>query len=334
MREARVVSTALAERTYPRDSDQLPSSALQVLDADPVTFRQCFGRLPVVFRHNLASRGLFTIDRLTEIAERMIAMGQTGRINMHQAAQTATGGIINERQKKPVASALSQLENSSWRINLVGINEFDSELDDVYRKTLEDVETLLGTRIVKDAKFAHMNVFVASPHMITPYHFDHGHNFLFQIANEKSAWLWDPEDRETLPYPEIEDFYLLAWDRPRRELDLGRAREFRLRPGDVLHHPSLAPHWVKNGPSVSISVAIQFSTAALERRARIYQVNGVLRRAGLTPPPPSINRVLDGLRSGIMRVLAKRSPKNQGEVVWSGIMRLKKWRKRLPNYRT
>jgi hypothetical protein len=327
-------NTTLAERTHPRYRGQLPSNGLQVLDADPATFRQCFGRLPFILRHNLASRGLFTIDRLTEIAERMIAMDRAGRIIMHEGARTTAGKIIDVKQKKPVASALSRLENSSWWINFVGIEEFDPELNDVYRKTLQDVETLLGTRVVKDVKCGHMNVFVASSHMVTPYHFDHGHNFLCQIANEKSAWLWEPDDRETLPHPEIEDFYLEAWDRPRHKLDFGRAREFRLHPGDALHHPSLAPHWVKNGPSMSISVAMHFSTAALERRARIYQVNGVLRRVGLTPSPPGVNRVLDYLRSGIIGVLAKRSPKNQGEAVWAGIRRLKKWRKRLLNYRT
>jgi hypothetical protein len=117
-------------------------------------------------------------------------------------------------------------------------------------------------------------------------------------------------------------------------MDFRRAREFRLHPGDALHQPSLAPHWIKNGPSVSISVAMHFSIAALERRARIYQANGVLRRVGLTPTPPDVNRVLDYLRSGTIRVLAKRSPKNQDEAVFAGVRRLKKWRKRLFNYRT
>ena len=322
------------DRTAPAERSQLRTSPLQVLDADPATFRQCFGRSPFVLQHNLASSGLFTIDRLTEIAERMIAMGRTGRIIMHEGARTTPGKIINVKRKKPVAEALSRLENSSWWINFVGIGEFDPELDDVYRKTLQDVETLLGRRIVKDVKRGHMNVFVASSHMVTPYHFDHGHNFLCQIANEKSAWLWEPDDRENLPYPEVEDFYLEAWDRSRHKLDFGRAREFRLHPGDALHQPSLAPHWVKNGPSVSISVAMHFSIAALERHARLYQANGVLRRVGLTPAPPGVSRVLDYLRSGIIRVLAKRSPKNQDEAVFAGIRRLKKWRKRLFNYCT
>jgi hypothetical protein len=324
-------TTALAER-LPRHAGRSPGNALRVLDADPVAFRQCFGRLPTIFRHNLPSTGLFTIDRLTAIAERMIAMGRADGMVMHEDSRTPAGNIIVKR-KKPVASALSRLDTTSWRIIFFRVNEYDHELDDVYREILGDLDTLLERRIVKDPRLSHMNVFVASPHMITPYHFDHGHNFLFQIVSDKSAWLWDPNDRVNLPDAEIEDFYLEAWDRPRNEPDFGRAREFRLRPGDVLHHASLAPHWVETGPSVSISVTIQFSTAALERRARIYQVNGMLRRVGLTPPPPDASRVLDTLRSGMMGVLAKRSPENQGEAVWAGLRRLKKWRKRLSNYR-
>ena len=98
-------------------------------------------------------------------------------------------------------------------------------------------------RIVTNTKCGHMNVFAASEDMVTPYHFDHGHNFLCQISNEKSAWLWQSNDRDNLPYSEIEDFYLEAWDCSRHKLDFKRAQEFRLHPGDALHHPSLAPHW-------------------------------------------------------------------------------------------
>jgi hypothetical protein len=320
---------ASAKRKHLRDSAQLTSSPLQVLDVDPVTFRHAFGHSPFALRHNLVPSGLFTIDRLTEIAERIIAMGKLHRISMIEGERTAARKIVNLRPKKPTADVLSRLEHSSCWIDFIGINEFDPELDDVYRKTLQDVKFLVGTQAVGDVRRGQMNVFVASPQMVTPYHFDHGHNFLCQIANEKSAWLWEPDDREILPHPEIEDFYLEAWDRSRRKSGFGPAREFRLQPGDALHQPSLAPHWVKNGPSVSISVAIHFSNASLERRARIYQANGVLRRVGLAPTSPGVNRVFDHLRSGIMRILAKQSPKNQDEAVWAGIRRLKKWRKRL-----
>ena len=318
-----------AKRMFSRDSVQLAPCALQILDVDSGTFRRDFGRTPFSLRHNLQSSGLFTIDRLTEITNRIIAAGKSNHIAMIEAARNAEGKIVDRRPMRPSADALLGLEQSSRWIDFIGIEEFDPELNQVYLRTLQDVRSLAGTHAVGDVRRGQMNVFVASPGMATPYHFDHGHNFLCQIAGLKAAWLWEPDDREVLPHSEIEDFYFETWIRSPPKSRFQRARQFRLGPGDALHQPSLAPHWVQNGPSVSISVAMHFSNANIERRARIYQVNGMLRRAGLMPTPPGSSRALDHLRSGAMRIFAKRIPKNQDEAVWAGIRRLKRWHKRI-----
>jgi hypothetical protein len=325
-------SAAPAERMSARDAVDSPRSVLQVLDADPATFRQCFGRLPFALRHNLASSGLFAIDRLTTAAERMIATGRGGRLMIFEGtrrSQNPGAKFEDMKHKKPFAAALSELESSNSWIDFVNIDEVDPELDDLCRKTLQDVATLLGTPTVKDAIHCHMNVFISSPHVITPYHFDHGQNILCQISSEKDVWLWDPSDRETLSELAIERFYFDGFDRSRRQLNFDRGREFHIRPGDAVHHPSLAPHWVKNGPNVSISVGIAFSTAALYRDVRIYQANSILRRIGLKPPPPGRSAVLDGLRSGAISILNKSSPKNTNEALFTGINRLKRWNERL-----
>jgi hypothetical protein len=41
-------------------------------------------------------------------------------------------------------------------------------------------------------------------------------------------------------------------------------------PGVAAHHPPLAPHWVRNGAAVSVSVSIDFCMRAFDRRARVY----------------------------------------------------------------
>ena len=56
-------------------------------------------------------------------------------------------------------------------------------------------------------------------------------------------------------------------------------------PGDGVHVPVTAPHWVKNGPEVSVSFSITFQTRASERRGIVYRVNHALRQRGLKPPP-------------------------------------------------
>src|ERR1700683_2471800 len=77
-----------------------------------------------------------------------------------------------------------------------------------------------------------------------------------------------------------------------------RGHQFHIRPGDALSHPPLARHWVQNGAHASISISTGFNTKAIDRRARIYQGNIILRRVGLEGPPPGRSPVLDRLRLG------------------------------------
>ncbi|MFG0334075.1 MAG: transcription factor, partial [Maioricimonas sp. JB049] len=49
--------------------------------------------------------------------------------------------------------------------------------------------------------------------------------------------------------------------------------------------PVTNPHWVQNGPDVSVSFSITFRTPDLDRRAGVHRVNACLRRLGLTPGP-------------------------------------------------
>jgi hypothetical protein len=276
-----------------------PPSLLKVFEADPATFRQNFGHVPFALRHRLALSSLITIDRLTAIAEKMLATGRAGRLVIFEGAQTAGDVYSKMKKRKPFAAAVSQLERFNYWLTFVNVSEVDPELNDLYRETLQDVETLLGMPILKDVNRGHMNVFMASPNVITPYHIDYEHNFLCQMASEKDVWLWNPDDRANLSELEIERFYCGDMEAARYGVDTqSRGREFHIRPGDALYHPPLAPHWVKNGPRVSISVSMGFSTTSLDRRARIYQGNRILRSVGLQAPPPGRSSVLDGLRSG------------------------------------
>jgi hypothetical protein len=285
----------IAERSH---AGEARPSGLQVLDADSVIFRQRFGRVPFALQHKLTSSGLFTIDRLAATAQKMIATGRSSRLVIFRGGQKPGDKFSEMKRRKPFAAAVSELETSNCWVTFVNISEVVPELNDLYQAALRDVEILLDTPFVKGVNRGHMNVFMASPNVITPYHLDYEHNFLCQIAHEKDVWLWDPDDRDNLSELEIERVYCGDMNVDYAADSQGRAREFHIRPGDALYHPPLAPHWVKNGPEVSISVAIGFSNAALDRRARIYQANRILRKVGLTPPPPGRSAVLDRLRSG------------------------------------
>ena len=308
-----------------------PQRVAQVIVGDRAVFSKKFGKLPFALRHNLIATGLFTPGRLAAAVEKMIATGYANRVSIFegtQKSQLAGAGFEHMKSKKPFADALLQLETSNCWIDIVRLNEIDSEFDAVCQALTADVCALLGAPDTKYAQHCQMNVFLTSPNIITPYHYDHAQNFLCQIAGEKEVWLWDPADRENLTDLAIERFYCRDTERKRR-LDFGCGEKFHIGPGDALHHPALAPHWVRNGPTMSISVGIMFSTAALYRRARIYQANAILRGFGLKPPPPGSNAVLDSLRSGIVSAFSKRSPTSINDALFSGFNRIQKAVKRV-----
>jgi hypothetical protein len=63
-----------------------------------------------------------------------------------------------------------------------------------------------------------------------------------------------------------------------------------------------APHYVRNGPDVSISFSITFRTPDLERRSIIHNVNAGLRRRGWDPLPFGTSRWRDALKYQTYRV--------------------------------
>lgn len=296
------------------------------LNADAGLVARCFDRLPFELHHDLISSGLFTLPSLAATAEKMIAMGLGRRVVIFQGterSQMAGANFDDMKARKPSQAALSNLERSNCWIDLINVNEADSKLDALRRSVLGDLERLLGARVLGSIRHCQMNVFLASPGLVTPYHFDHGHNFLLQIAGEKEVWLWDPADRQNLPETQIERFYFAEFPPARKDLDFARGKMFKLRPGSGVYQPSLAPHWITNGPNISISVSISFSTTDLYRRVRVYQANKMLRSIGLKPRPPGRSRVLDGLRSAPLALFGDRSPSDMNDALYSGIKRLR-----------
>jgi hypothetical protein len=142
-------------------------------------------------------------------------------------------------------------------------------------------------------------IFISSPGAITPYHMDREINFLCQIRGRKVVHLFDPSDRRLMSEAEL-DRVLFTPHAPRptyREAFEPLATQWPLRPGTGVHHPYLAPHWVRNGDEVSVSLAITYRTTATARQVQARSMNGLLRRIGLVPRPYGESPVRDSLKA-------------------------------------
>lgn len=272
-----------------------------LLHIDPPRFRERFDRQPFLVGHQLADHPLFALPRLIELAralpeDRVEYNAGDVPISLDPAKTPRTGLSI--------AETIRRIEECrSWMVfkNVERDREYRALLDaclDEVREYSESAYPGMGRR--------EGFIFVSSPGSVTPYHMDPEHNFLLQIRGRKQVSLFDGEDRTLLSERELEKYYA----RGHRNLvfhdaNQDKAQVFELAVGDGLYFPVTWPHWVKNGPEVSVSFSITFRTASSDRREILYRVNERFGRLGIRLPPVGRSDLVDGAKYQAFRTLAR-----------------------------
>ena len=242
------------------------------LEIDRARFASDFNVRPFAVRHGLADHPAFALERLVELARRLppsTVEYNAGDLPLTQDPKlTPQTGLSIEETIRRIHEA------RSWMV--LKRVEADAE----YRRILDDCLDEIAP-LAPGMRGRQAFVFISSPGSVTPYHIDHEYNFLLQIRGTKLMSIFD---RAVLSEQEIERFYRgehrnLVFDETRAS----EARTFELRPGDGVHVPVNAPHYVKNGPEPSVSFSITFRTPEGDRRASVYRVNERLRALGVSP---------------------------------------------------
>jgi hypothetical protein len=165
-----------------------------------------------------------------------------------------------------------------------------AEQDPLYRallaETLAEIAPLVAQAtgaMLKQEAF----VFISSPGSVTPFHFDPEHNILLQIRGSKTMNVYPAGDEAFADGVAHEAFHAgghrnLPW----REDFSAAGEAFELSPGEAIYVPVKAPHWVQNGPEVSISFSITWRSEWSYREEYARRMNALLRRAGLNPASP------------------------------------------------
>jgi ribosomal protein L16 Arg81 hydroxylase len=263
-------------------------------------------RAPFTFRHRLADLPLFETSRLARLAT--------------LAAERERGSSVGSSAS---ADRILQLSETSDWVKISYANVLDPDFALLHRTLLAEFEELTGIPIRESMNWSGMTVFMNSPHLAVPYHFDHETNFLMQIKGKKEVYLFDQTDRAVLTEREIEDFYRGNPMAGKSKEDRGHlGSRFILNPGDAVHHPPLAPHRILNLDDISVSLSIFFTFPEADLRAHVYQVNSFLRQARMRPQPPGASAESDRKKVRLMRLISKRRPKTQNEMLFSGVRRL------------
>lgn len=271
-----------------------PSAAL--LELDPTTVGEAFNRRSFELRHRLATHGLFTLERLVKLAK--ITADRRPADVYFDAGDIAIEQRWSESPKlqDPVDQVISRIEQANAWIILRRAN-LDPEYGALMASLMAEAAAVAGGRMTEHVAGSDMIIFIASPKRVTTYHIDRECSLLFQIRGSKEISVFDQNDREVLPEQELERFWTVDTNAARYKPHLqDRATTLLLQPGDGVHIPVNAPHWLRNGDDVSISVNINVVYSARER-ANVYRANHYLRKLGINPTPPQRSKSLDTLKN-------------------------------------
>ncbi len=246
-------------------------------------FAANYPEVPVKLTHDLIDHPLLTLSALVELGTSLPAK------DVEYNPGDLPIGIAPEDIPSPhldVAETIRSIEqNGSWMV--LKLVEQHPEYRDLLETTLAELTPIVTAKTGEMLTLQGF-IFISSPGAITPFHFDPEHNILLQIRGKKTMTVFPAAD-ETIVSPQAhEAFHLgqhhrnLSWD----EGFAAKGTAFTLTPGEAIHVPVKAPHWVKNGPQVSISLSVTWRSAWSYEEADARAFNHLLRRFGGTPASP------------------------------------------------
>lgn len=266
-------------------------------DLDRSVFEARFNRAPFMIGHNLASHRLFELSRLIELSQFLPEQSveyNSGDVPVSQDPN------LTPRNGLSIAETIARIEQcKSWMV-LKNVEQ-DPEYRDVLYDCLDEMRPMVD-QVAPGMRVRQAFIFISSAGSVTPFHIDPENNFLLQIRGNKHVQLFDVEDRTVMTEEQLEKFFTGAHrNMPYKPEFENRGIWYVLNPGDGLHFPVAAPHWVKNGSEVSISFSITFQTDSSQRRQSLHRWNNGLRRFGLTPSNVGQRPWVDDLKFAAVR---------------------------------
>jgi hypothetical protein len=259
-----------------------------IVEFDDEVFRKKFDREPFLVDHRLPGHPLFSLPRIIELTRSLPA--DRVEYNAGDVPITLDPKMTPRTGLSPEETIRRIEECRSWLV-LKNV-ESDPEYRSLLNECLAPMQSIIG-----GMHYFESFLFVSSPGSVTPFHIDPECNFLLQVRGTKSVRMYPRDNPDILTEEELERFYAGSTRNLVCRDEEGRtARLFELMPGQGLHFPVTMPHWVKNGPEVSVSFSVTFRTPASDRREILYRINHHLRRWGIRPRPVGASRWSDQIK--------------------------------------
>ncbi|MFC4593051.1 cupin-like domain-containing protein [Sphingobium tyrosinilyticum] len=251
--------------------------------------------------HGLAGHPLLSIEALAGLAERMPAASveyNLGKLPLGvRPEDTPSNGLSLGETIRTIET------NGSWAVlkNVERDAAYGALLNAALAELAPLVEARTGAMLNREAF-----IFLSSPGSVTPFHMDPEHNILLQIRGEKVMTVFPAGDEELVPALQSEAFHAgghrnLVW----RENFHGRGMAVKLLPGDAIHVPVKAPHFVENGTGVSVSLSVTWRSERSVAESELHGLNALMRRRGLPTGRIGARPERQGVRRLAYRVMRK-----------------------------
>jgi Cupin superfamily protein len=272
----------------------------QLLDIDATELATHFADSAFGVHHHLADHPLLTVEAVAELAEQLPERNVEHNQGASAGTVVGTAGVAS-LDEKPGEIARGIETNGCWMV-LKKI-ELVPAYDELLNETLNEVEPLVQGR-EGGMNLREGFIFLSAPNSTTPAHTDHEHNFLLQIRGSKEMnvgrWRDSAEEQE-----QVERMFSGNRNMDRLPFD---PTAYDLHPGDGVYVPPNAPHWVINGPGVSVSLSITFRTPVTQRGAVVNSINHQLRKLHITPTPPGEHLATDKAKFAAYQALRRLKP--------------------------
>lgn len=265
-----------------------------------------FDTNPFKFKHKMLGHEALSLDNLSKVLVNLPqdqVMYSKGLSDLNTNFDRAH---IEQSNNMSIEETIENIKTSSSYI-MVKSPETDPSFKDLHQSLVSDVnQVMMSKGVGKNAIEPKLFLFIASPNAKTPFHIDRYSTFLFQFRGSKTVAVYDQFDEKIVPAEIRENFASYGPQRPQwsEETD-SQAQKFHFTPGEALHIPFIAGHYIQNGAEdVSISMSIIFRTNESQTWLDAMAVNNSLRaKLGMNVTPVGQNFGKDKMKANMLPIL-------------------------------
>jgi mannose-6-phosphate isomerase-like protein (cupin superfamily) len=243
----------------------------------------------VEFVHDLHLDDRLTLAAVADLADRLPRRSVIAD-TAEQPLLVPHGGPPRGALERP-GDVIRDLQNANAWLTLLNVED-DPGMAELMNTHLDRLESGMRAEQGKRVKLLKRVafVFVSSPNSVTPVHYDIEHSLLMQVSGSKTVSVGRFQN-DAVRRHEFDRY----WDGAHGRIETlqPEVASYTMRPGRAVYIPPGTPHWVHNGPDISLSVTLTYFTPATVRENRVESFNAILRRRNIKPREPGRSATVD-----------------------------------------